>query len=39
VNETPTFKPGDYMKVPKAVAFLFGALVLITPFLLPAAAH
>lgn len=39
VNETPTFKAGDYMKVPKAVAFLFGALVLITPFLLPAAAQ
>jgi len=39
LNETPTFKAGDYIRVPKAVAFLFGVLVLITLFLLRAAAQ
>jgi hypothetical protein len=36
VNETPILNSGYYMKVPKAVALLAGALVLLTPFLLRA---
>jgi hypothetical protein len=34
LNETPISNSGDYMKVPKVVALLIGALVLLTPFLL-----